>query len=83
MEDDIDLDSDTAITCWCGATGTADELFDYDGLEESCGGSGSLNCFCGGDQCVCHFHGETECEGCEDCEEQDSDAYDDFGDEDY
>lgn len=56
------------ITCWCGARGTYEEFFDVSGLEEGCGGTGSVNCFCGGDQCVCHHHGELECDGCEDCE---------------
>lgn len=28
-----------------------------------------LYCICGGDFCVCHNHGEVECDGCEDCED--------------
>jgi hypothetical protein len=35
-------------------------------LEESCGGTGVLNCFCGGDFCVCGME-EMPCYGCEDC----------------
>ena len=59
---------------WCGATGTYDELFDDSGLDERCGGSGFLDCHCGGDLCVCHNHGEAECHGCPDCE----DDYEDY-----
>ena len=69
-------DSDT-MTCWCGATGTYDELFDDAGLDERCGGSGFLDCHCGGDLCVCHNHGEAECHGCPDCEDDDDD-YEDY-----
>ena len=60
--------ADDIIKCWCGAEGTYDELFDDSGLEDGCGGSGTLHCTCGGDQCVCHHHGETDCGGCDDCE---------------
>lgn len=35
-------------------------------LEESCGGTGYLNCFCGGDFCTCGIE-EFPCGGCEDC----------------
>jgi hypothetical protein len=63
------------IRCWCGAEGTFNDLFDTSGLDSTCGGTGSLNCYCGGDQCVCHFHGETDCPGCEDCLDPD-DYYD-------
>lgn len=59
--------------CWCGATGNAEDLFSSDGLEDGCGGTGTLHCFCGGDNCVCHYHGETECDGCEDCDSYDMD----------
>lgn len=38
-----DLD-DEIITCWCGETGTYDELFDDDGLDRSCGGTGYVDC---------------------------------------
>lgn len=71
-EDDGDSDSG-AMTCWCGATGSYNELFDDSGLDARCGGLGVLNCHCGGDLCVCHYHGERDCFGCKDCE----------GDEDY
>ena len=66
------------ITCWCGASGTYDELFDDSGLPPRCGGLGVLDCECGGDQCVCHHHGETECPGCPDCEGADEGFGDDF-----
>jgi hypothetical protein len=69
-------EDDDILTCWCGARGTADELFDDALFDEDCGGSGYLHCFCGGDLCVCHNHGEVECPGCPDCESDD-----DFGDE--
>ena len=68
------------FTCWCGATGDWDELFDDSGLDDTCGGTGSLQCVCGGDFCVCHYHGETECPGCEDCEEEHDDFDEDFDD---
>jgi hypothetical protein len=60
------------VTCWCGAEGHPDELFD-DGLGSRCGGLGTLNCYCGGDVCVCHYHGEAECPGCPDCEDREGD----------
>jgi hypothetical protein len=66
-DDDGELD---IIRCWCGAVGTCEELFSEVGLDETCGGLGVLNCRCGGDLCVCHNHGEVECLGCEDCEEE-------------
>lgn len=53
--------------CWCGAENPycADV---EDGLDETCGGSGVLHCYCGGDLCVCHNHGEVQCDGCPDCD---------------
>lgn len=54
------------ITCWCGAKGTYDELFDDSDAEGGCGGLGVIQCQCGGDICVCHHHGEYECPGCDD-----------------
>lgn len=61
---------DRGIThCWCGAVGMPDDLFSSD-IDDSCGGSGLLRCYCGGDQCVCHNHGEIECPGCDDCESE-------------
>ena len=61
-------DFDPVITCWCGARGTYDELFDDSDADGGCGGSGVVHCYCGGDLCVCHHHGEYECPGCEDCD---------------
>lgn len=47
-----------------------------DDLEETCGGTGALNCFCGGDFCACGLE-EMLCYGCEDCvEEPDDNDYD-------
>jgi hypothetical protein len=82
-DDEIDLD-DQIITCWCGARGTADELFDDAVYAEGCGGTGHLYCHCGGDLCVCHHHGqEIECPGCPDCRyDGDGDDGDD-GDDGY
>ena len=41
-------------------------------------------CFCGGDFCVCHNHGEALCSGCRACEgsffDDDGDDYDDYDD---
>lgn len=54
------------MKCWCGASDPyyADQA---DGLEYTCAGTGTLHCLCGGDQCVCHNHGEVACDGCADC----------------
>jgi hypothetical protein len=70
---DVAFDDDTEVECWCGAIGKVSELYDVTGLDVTCGGLGSLNCHCGGDLCVCHHHGETECVGCPDCEDADDD----------
>lgn len=61
--------------CWCG---TRNPYFATvrDGLDRSCDGTGTLYCLCGGDQCVCHWHGEVECDGCDDCDER-LDLYED------
>ncbi len=53
-------------------------------LEESCAGTGYLNCFCGGDNCVCHMNGGMPCDGCADCRDDDDDddrnyCADDYG----
>ena len=61
--------------CWCG---TKNPQFNPRGLERGCGATGFRSCFCGGDQCVCHYHGGIECDGCEDCLGL---AEDDYGDE--
>ena len=71
------IEDDSIFQCWCGASGTYEQLFDDSGLDDTCGGLGSLHCHCGGDLCVCHHHGEVECPGCEDCD------IDDSGDEDF
>jgi hypothetical protein len=72
---EADDEGDEGFECWCGASGPIGEMLDDSGLELNCGGTGSLNCECGGDFCVCHYHGSTECPGCEDCE-QDDDGFD-------
>jgi len=79
MSDEIDEvpDDDEIITCWCGAKGTYEELYDDDGLEQECGGTGYVHCECGGDNlCVCHHHGqEVECPGCDDCMPSEDDGW--------
>lgn len=52
--------------CWCGV-----ERPYYAPVQKRCGGDGYVNCFCGGDFCVCHHHGEIECDGCPDCRDDD------------
>ena len=61
---------DEEVECWCGATGKISQMFER--VRGTCGGSALLNCYCGGDFCVCHNHGEVECPGCEDCESDDN-----------
>lgn len=39
-----------------------------DGLDRRCGGTGTLECTCAGDQCFCGNFGEAECLGCPDCD---------------
>ncbi len=75
-EPDDGPDGEEIVQCWCGATGTADELFDDAVYDECCGGTRHLECHCGGDLCACHHHGqEIECPGCEDCGHGDDDDY--------
>lgn len=71
------------FVCWCGARGTLEEMFSPDPYSDRCGGTGHLDCFCGGDFCVCHNHGEVECPGCPDCEGDDDDYMDDGFDQFY
>lgn len=59
--------------CWCGERVAVDDL---EPIGRSCGGTGMLECLCGGDFCVCHNHGEVECGGCEDCGDCDDDFWD-------
>jgi hypothetical protein len=33
-----------------------------------CYGTGYVDCYCGGDLCVCDYNGTAECLGCPDCE---------------
>lgn len=78
------LDPEGPVTCWCGAELTDEDLermaAELDGPP--CGGSGTLHCYCGGDLCVCHNHGEAECPGCPDCR-YDDDDFDPYGDPDW
>jgi hypothetical protein len=61
-----------AYLCWCGVELTADDLEDMEAeLPDTCGGTGSLRCMCGGDSCVCHNHGTVDCDGCVDCWDDD------------
>lgn len=66
------------MRCWCGAK---NPYFDPDIYRRGCGGSGILHCMCGGDLCVCHNHGEVECDGCPDCHDHDEESF--FDDDDY
>jgi hypothetical protein len=51
--DDVDpCDPEYIHTCWCCEQGKYDELFGSDSLDYGCGGTGTLNCYCGGDFCV-------------------------------
>lgn len=58
--------------CWCGVKNPY-----FAPVAGGCGGTGMVNCYCGGDQCVCHNHGEIECPGCWDCEGGFDDGQDD------
>jgi len=71
-----ELERSGLFRCWCGMIGQYDEMFDMEIFEQDCGGSGVLNCECGGDICTCHNHGEVQCPGCPDCEEFDEDMDD-------
>jgi hypothetical protein len=57
--------------CWCGVKNPYYAPIHH----ECCGGAGYIECFCGGDQCVCHNHGEVECFGCADCDEHDDQEF--------
>jgi hypothetical protein len=54
MEDDADNQADEEADEWA------------EDLDLGCGGTGVVECECGGDQCVCGL-GEYPCPGCEDC----------------
>jgi len=51
------------MSCWCGVRNPY-----FETVAAPCGGTGILYCICGGDFCVCHNHGEVECDGCSDCD---------------
>lgn len=65
-------------SCWCGEKRA---WFSELHLESGCAGTGYLHCFCGGDFCVCHNHGGTECPGCDDCEDVRGDDFEALDDE--
>lgn len=67
------------MKCWCGEKNA--HFSDEPHRSGGCGGTGTLHCYCGGDQCVCHNHGEVECDGCEDCDV--GDGFEDDYDDDY
>lgn len=71
------IEEDDNPPCWCGVE---NPLYSDD-LESMCGGSGFLSCECGGDFCVCHWHGGVDCDGCGDCREFDDDDDDDWSDD--
>lgn len=74
----VTLDDDDVLMgpCWCGEKNPF-----YADIHETCGGTGMLNCICGGDLCVCHNHGYVECFGCPDCDGGDESDFDE-GDDD-
>ena len=57
--------------CWCGAV---NPYCCEAPASEGCGGAGWIECLCGGDQCVCHNHGQVACDGCPDCTEEGDDG---------
>lgn len=66
---------DDTVACWCGEVAPH-----YEPLPATCGGLGTIECECGGDNlCVCHNHGAVECSGCEECEDWDDAEGDDDG----
>lgn len=66
----------SAFRCWCGAELDEEALDEMIAeLPSTCGGTGTLRCECGGDLCVCHNHGEVDCDGCRDCEPRDPCRY--------
>lgn len=79
MTGDNEPEDDGLIECWCGESGPAYRIFDDAFLDDTCGGTGTLYCHCGGDQCCCHHHGETDCPGCEDCRDFDDDDGQEWG----
>ena len=62
---------DRPDVCWCGVKNPYFAL-----VPLTCGGAGIIDCLCGGDMCVCHNHGEVDCDGCEDCQGVDWDNAD-------
>jgi hypothetical protein len=54
--------------CWCGVKNPY-----YAPLPNHCDGCGTITCYCGGDMCVCHWHGEVECFGCAECRDREDD----------
>lgn len=73
-----DDDSVLLGPCWCGEPNPQ-----YEPVSGTCGGTGEVNCFCGGDLCVCHNHGAAACPGCEDCDGCHETGFEDDDDEDY
>lgn len=62
-----DPDEEGYTLAKCPACGMGPAWFSVADLDHACGGSGTLACYCGGDACQCHNHGEVECDGCEEC----------------
>lgn len=53
-------------------------MADLRSLSRTCGGTGWLDCECGGDFCVCTLAGGADCHGCADCREHEEHEDDDF-----
>jgi hypothetical protein len=68
IQTEPEIEEAPLFTCGCGESGAVEDMLSPDDLEQGCAGTGVVQCFCGGDFCVCHFHGETDCDGCEDCD---------------
>ena len=69
-----ELEGTYATIDHCATDARADSGDDLDGDDfgefeergwcDTCGNTGSLNCFCGGDLCVCENNGEYPCPDC-------------------
>lgn len=51
---------------FCGLAQIDHNHGDDDQWCETCHNTGSINCYCGGDLCICENHGEMPCPSCRD-----------------
>ncbi len=54
--------------------------YEIDDSDDTCGGLGYIECYCGGDNCVCDWNGEIPCGGCDQCEPNYDELQEDYGD---